>query len=112
MSGTAGAFGGTLSYPCATISDVPVRKKRSISIPPDLDASIEEAAKKAGTTYSGWLATTARKELTLRAGLAAVAAYERAEGAFTEDEIAEADTWARDALARSRRSGSRPRRTA
>ncbi|MDA8266172.1 MAG: hypothetical protein M0T79_12670, partial [Actinomycetota bacterium] len=64
------------------------------------------------TTYSGWMAATARKELTLRAGLAAVAAYERAEGAFTEDEIAEADTWARDALARSRRSGSRPRRTA
>jgi hypothetical protein len=94
------------------MAHVALRKKRSISIPPDLDASIEEAAKAAGTTYSGWLAATARKELTLRAGLAAVAAYERAEGAFTEDEIAEADTWARDALARSRRSGSRPRRTA
>jgi hypothetical protein len=112
MSGTAGAFGGKLSYPCATISDVPVRKKRSISIPPDLDAAIEEAAKKAGTTYSGWLATAARKELTLRAGLAAVGAYERAEGAFSEDEIAEAEAWAREALARGRRSGTRSRRTA
>ncbi len=112
MSGKEATFGGCLSYPCATMAHVALRKKRSISIPPDLDASIEEAAKAAGTTYSGWLAATARKELTLRAGLAAVAAYERAEGAFTEDEIAEADTWARDALARSRRSGSRPRRTA
>jgi hypothetical protein len=112
MSGTAGALGGTLSYPCATISDVPVRKKRSISIPPDLDASIEEAAKAAGTTYSGWLATTARKELTLRAGLAAVAAYERDEGAFSEDEIAEAEAWAREAVTRGRRSGTQSRRTA
>ena len=91
---------------------VALRKKRSISIHPDLDASIEEAARAAGTTYSGWLAATARKELTLRAGLAAVAAYERAEGAFTEDEISEAETRARDALARGRRSGTRSRRTA
>ncbi len=106
LSGTVGAFGGTLSYACATTSDVAVRKKRSISIPPDLDASIEEAAKAAGTTYSGWLATTARKELTLCAGLAAVAAYERDEGAFSEDEIAEAEAWARDAVARGRRSGT------
>ena len=106
LSGTVGAFGGTLSYACATTSDAAVRKKRSISIPPDLDASIEEAAKAAGTTYSGWLATTARKELTLCAGLAAVAAYERDEGAFSEDEIAEAEAWARDAVARGRRSGT------
>jgi hypothetical protein len=32
---------------------VPVRKKRSISMPPELDASIEEAAKADNTTYSG-----------------------------------------------------------
>jgi hypothetical protein len=92
--------------------DVPVRKKRSISIPPDLDASIEEAARVAGTTYSGWLAATARKELTLRAGLAAVAAYERADGELNDEEIAEAEAWAQDAVARGRRSGARSRRTA
>lgn len=101
-----------MSYPCATIAAVAVRKKRSISMPPDLDVAIEEAAKAAGTTYSGWLAATARKELTLRAGLAAVAAYERAEGAFSETEIAEAETWAREAVSRGRRSGTRTRRTA
>jgi len=91
---------------------VAVRKKRSISLPPDLDASIEEAARAAGTTYSGWLAATARKELTLRAGLAAVAAYERAEGAFSDEEIAEAEAWAQGAVARGRRSGGRSRRSA
>ncbi|MGH9306384.1 MAG: hypothetical protein ACRD0I_05805 [Acidimicrobiales bacterium] len=90
---------------------MPPRKKRSISIPPDLDASIEEAAKAAGTTYSGWLAATARREFTLCAGLAAVAAYQRAEGEFTKDEIAESETWAREALARGRQSGTRARRT-
>ena len=112
VSDKAVTFRDMLSYLCATMAHVALRKKRSISIPPDLDASIEEAARAAGTTYSGWLAATARKELTLRAGLAAVAAYERAEGAFTEDEISEAETRARDALARGRRSGTRSRRTA
>lgn len=81
-------------------------------MPPDLDDSIEEAAKAEGTTYSGWLAATVRRELTLRAGLAAVAAYERAEGAFSETEIAESEAWAREALSRGRRSGTSTRRTA
>jgi len=31
------------------------RKKRSISMPPELDSSIEAAAAE-GTSYSGWLA--------------------------------------------------------
>jgi hypothetical protein len=88
------------------------RKKRSISMPPDLDAAIEAAAVAAGTTYSGWLAATARKEFMLRAGLAAVAAYERETAAFTAEEIADANTWARDALVRARRSGRRTPRSA
>lgn len=75
-----------------------VRKKRSVSIPPDLDAQIEAAAAEAGVTYSAWLAATARKEFTVRAGLKAVAEFERMQGAFSPDEIAEAEQWARDAL--------------
>jgi hypothetical protein len=90
---------------------VAVRKKRSVSIPADLDAQIETAAKKAGMSFSGWLAATARKEFTIRAGLDAVASFERSEGAFTPEELAEAEQWAREALTRSRRSGAR-RRTA
>jgi len=89
-----------------------VRKKRSISMPPELDAAIEAAAAEAGMTYSAWLADTARKEFAVRAGLAAVAAYEREHGAFSAEELAEADEWAKSAVARSKRSGSRPRRSA
>ena len=89
-----------------------VRKKRSVSIPPDLDAQIEKAAADAGMTYSAWLAATARKEFMIRSGLDAVAAFERSQGAFTPEELAEAEEWTRGALDRSRRSGARQRRSA
>jgi len=88
------------------------RKKRSISMPPELDSNIEAAAAAAGTTYSGWLATVARKEFTVRDGLDAVASFERAHGRFTPEEVAEAETWATEAIARSKRSGARQRRSA
>ena len=103
-------LGGVL--PLCYRVDVPMRRKRSISMPPDLDAAIEAAAASAGTTYSGWLAATARKEFTLRAGLAASAAYEADEGAFSAEEVAEAEAWARQAIERGKRSGSRTRRSA
>ena len=89
-----------------------VRKKRSVSIPPDLDAQIEAAAAEAGVTYSAWLAATARKEFTIRAGLKAVAEFEREQGAFSPEEIAEAEQWARGALDRPTTRGTRRRRTA
>jgi hypothetical protein len=89
-----------------------VRKKRSVSIPPDLDAQIEAAAAEAGMTYSAWLAATARKEFTIRAGLDAVAEFERERGAFSPEEIAQAEQWAREALERTSRSGSRRKRSA
>jgi hypothetical protein len=65
----------SLSYPCATA-----------------------AAEQAGLTYSAWLAATARKEFTLRAGLAGIADYEREHGPFTPAELADADRWAATAL--------------
>ena len=101
-----------MSYPCATVLDMVVRKKRSISMPPDLDSSIEAAATAEGMSYSGWLAEVARKEFTIRAGLDAVAGFERAHGRFTREEIAEAETWANEALARSKRTGARQRQSA
>jgi len=91
---------------------VAVRRKRSISMPPDLDAEIEAAARAGGTTYSAWLAAAARKEFLIRDGLAGVAEFEREHRAFTETELAEADAWADDAVRRSRRSGNRPRKSA
>jgi hypothetical protein len=91
---------------------VAVRKKRSISVPPDLDVQIEAAAAKAGMTYSAWLAATARKEFTLRAGLDGVAQFEREHGGFSAEERSEAEAWAKSAIERGKRTGARQRRTA
>jgi hypothetical protein len=70
-----------------------VRKKRSISIPPELDAVIAAAAQDAGMSYSAWIAQTARKEFIIQAGLEAVSKYEAEHGPFSPEEIAEADEW-------------------
>jgi hypothetical protein len=82
------------------------RKKRSISMPPDLDAEIAAAAR-AGMSYSAWLAETARMEVTIRDGLAAVSQFEQDHGAFTSEETAEAEQWAATAVEDSRRSRTR-----
>jgi hypothetical protein len=89
-----------------------VRKKRSISMPPDLDAEIEEAARRLGVTYSAWLARTARKEFAIRAGLAAVDAFEKEKGPFRPEELAEAEEWAADVVDRAKRTGARRRQSA
>jgi hypothetical protein len=99
-----------LSYRCATMMFMAVRKKRSISMPPDLDAEIAAAAAQAGMSYSAWLADTARKEFTIRAGLAAVNRFEQDHGAFAPDELAEAEQWAATAVERARRTGSSAQR--
>ena len=96
--------------PLCYLNAMAVRKKRSISMPPDLDAEIAAAAEQAGMSYSAWLADTARKEFTIRAGLAAVSEFEREHGAFTPGELAEAEEWAAGAVERARRTGTSPRR--
>jgi len=87
-----------------------VRKKRSISMPPDLDAEIAAAAAQAGMSYSAWLADAARKEFTIRAGLAGVSQFEQDHGAFTPEELAEARQWAATAVERASRTDSSVRR--
>ncbi len=62
--------------------------------PGELDAEIAAAAEAAGMSYSAWVAQTARKEFTIRAGLEAVGQYEAEHGALTPAEIAGADQWA------------------
>jgi hypothetical protein len=64
-----------------------VRKKRSISMPPDLDSDIEAAATSEGMSYSGWLAGMARREFTIRAGLDAVSDFERASEALARGKL-------------------------
>jgi hypothetical protein len=81
-----------------TVGNMPDRKKRSISMPPELDAEIAAAAAEAGLSYSAWLAGTARKEFTIRAGLAAVSEFEQDHGGFTAQETGEADAWAAQAI--------------
>lgn len=83
-----------------------VRKKRSISMPPELDAEIAAAAARAGVSYSAWLAEAARKEFTIQAGLASVGQFERDHGAFTPEELAEADEWAAQAIQRASQTGA------
>ena len=87
-----------------------VRKKRSISMPPDLDAEIAAAAAAAGLSYSAWLADTARKEFAIRAGLAAVSQFERDHGTFTPEEVSAAEEWAATALKRGSGTGNTTRR--
>jgi hypothetical protein len=83
-----------------------VRKKRSISMPPELDAEIAAAAAQEGLSYSAWLADTVRKEFTIRAGLAAVSLFEHDHGAFSAAEIADADAWAAQAVKRTSRASA------
>jgi hypothetical protein len=97
--------------PAATLTFMAVRKKRSISMPPELDAEIAAAAEHAGMSYSAWLADTARKEFTIRAGLAAASQFETDHEAFTPDELTEAEQWAATAGQRSGQTGTQ-RRTA
>ena len=94
--------------PLCYLAVMAVRKKRSISMPPDLDAEIAAAAAQAGMSYSAWLADTARKEFTIRAGLAAVSQFERDHGAFSPEELSAAEEWAATAAERARRAGSSP----
>ena len=93
----------------ATVLGMAQRHKRSISLPPDLDVSIERAAAAAGTSVSGWIADVAEHRLRIEAGRRGVAQWERDHGALTADELAEG--LARARLALGRRS-ARVRRTA
>ena len=84
------------------------RHKRSISLPPDLDDAIEDAAAATGTTVSAWLAETAAHRLHLEAGRDGLARWEQDHGPLTADELAEGLERARHLLGRSGRRASVP----
>ena len=63
-----------------------------------------------GVLRNAKLAATARKEFTIRSGLAAVSQFEDEHGAFTPGELAHADQWAAEAADRSSRSSTSTRR--
>jgi hypothetical protein len=65
--------------------------KRSISLPVEVFAALEQEAAEDGRTVSATLADAADLWLVARRGLRAVRAWEREHGALTADELAEAD---------------------
>jgi hypothetical protein len=64
--------------------------KLAITIDPKVHEEILAAAARDGVSISAWMTSAAREALQRRAGLAAVAAWEKQHGAFTAEEMNEA----------------------
>lgn len=62
-------------------------KKLAISVDRDVHARVVRAAEEADMSVSAWMTSAARRMLAVREGLAAVRAWEREHGPFTEDEL-------------------------
>ena len=76
------------------------RDKRSVSFPPELAKAIDAAASASGTSFSGWIAETASRQLRLEEGRRGVAEWEAEHGPLTERELAEGLARARELLGR------------
>ena len=64
--------------------------KLAITIDPDIHASVLAAAARDGVSVSAWMTNAAREALRRRAGLAAIAEWEKEHGAFSAEEMREA----------------------
>ena len=64
--------------------------KLAITIDPDIHEDILAAAARDGVSVSAWMTAAARAALQRRAGLAAVARWEKQHGRFTIEEMNEA----------------------
>ena len=64
--------------------------KLAITVDPDIHENILTAAARDGVSVSAWMTTAAREALQRRAGLAAVALWEKQHGRFTTEEMNEA----------------------
>jgi hypothetical protein len=78
--------------------------KLAITIDPDVHKSILGAAAREGVSVSAWMTAAAREALRRRAGLAAVAAWEKQHGPFTAEEMHEARLRVRAQLRPPRRA--------
>lgn len=61
--------------------------KLAITVDPDIHKTILAAAARDGMSVSAWMTTAAREALKRRAGLAAVAEWEKQHGRLTEEEM-------------------------
>ena len=64
--------------------------KLAITVDPDIHKNIRAAAARDGVSISAWMTAAAREALQRRAGLAAVALWEKQHGRFTTEEMNEA----------------------
>jgi hypothetical protein len=64
--------------------------KLAITVDPSVHEEILEAAAREGLSVSAWMTAAAREALQRRAGLAAVADWEKQHGAFSALEMQEA----------------------
>lgn len=83
--------------------------KLAITVDPEVHENILAAATQDGLSVSAWLTIAAREALQRRAGLAAVAQWEKQHGLFTEEEM---DQARRSVLAQLRETPKRLRRPA
>ncbi len=64
--------------------------KLAITIDPDIHEDVLAAAARDGVSVSAWMTTAAREALRRRAGLAAIAQWEKQHGSLTAEEMNEA----------------------
>ncbi|HEU0141899.1 MAG TPA: YlcI/YnfO family protein [Bryobacteraceae bacterium] len=76
--------------------------KLAITVDPDIHESILRAAAREGVSVSAWMTAAAREALRQRAGLAAVALWEKQYGRLTTEEMNEARRSVRAQLRASR----------
>jgi len=76
--------------------------KLAITVDPDIHDNILKAAARDGLSVSAWMTAAAREALQRRAGLAAVASWEKQHGYFTAEEMDEARRKVRAQLRESR----------
>jgi hypothetical protein len=81
--------------------------KLAITIHPEVHKNLLAAAARDGVSVSAWITSAAREALKRRAGLSAVAEWERQHGPFSAEEMDEARRTVRAQL-RTTRSGRRP----
>ncbi|MCX6594642.1 MAG: hypothetical protein NTZ56_24275 [Acidobacteria bacterium] len=77
--------------------------KLTITVDPDVHQGILAEALKEGVSLSAWMTEAARDALKIRAGLAAVAEWEKEHGAFTPEELNGARRRVREQLRTPRR---------
>jgi len=76
--------------------------KLAITVDPEIHEDILAAAARDGLSVSAWMTTAAREALRRRAGLAAIAQWEKQHGSLTAEEMNEARRNVRAQLRTSR----------